>query len=670
MPSFKSALIVASAAYQDPGLRQLVAPTHDALALAEILGDPGVGGFDVKTVVDRPSYEVRAAIEELFADRKHDDVVLLYFSGHGVKDEDGQLYFTTIDTQLPRGRLRRATAVEDRFVNDAMRRCFSRRQVLLLDCCYSGAFAEGMLAKGGGAVDTKDRFDGRGRIVLTASDAMQYSFEADEIKGKGVRSYFTSALVQGLATGEADLDRDGHFSLDELYEYVHDRLADEVPQQRPMKMGFVEGKFFLAQNPRVKPAELPAELAQAIASGFKATRLGAVAELELLCKGSNRPLAEAARRALQAMADDDSREVARAAGAALNPGGEAASPAGAALLPGGEGVQAAAATLKPSGEAVQPVGAALNANGDAARTAAVVQGPGSKPLPVPEPASARTATAVPAPPAAATVRPSAPVAPAGRAVPSAPAPASFAAPVAAGPGAAAPVSPHAPGPAVTFSPAQRSPAPGPSAPTGSPAPSVRNAGARRPRRALLLLGVVAAVVLAAVAAFVIGAIVVASQRIATKPEDGGSKEIAAPAKPESDGQQFTPTPSKSKADSQEAAPTPSKVEAGGETVPATPEAVVQAFLAAAASGDSARAYGYYAAVNRRNQNLAQFDDITRTYADRFRAKMHLLRSGEVPGAVRLSGYCTLESGAVMLAYFNVLQENGEWRIGPWQIGSN
>src|SRR6185295_4278352 len=128
------------------------------------------------------------------------------FSGHGVKDEEGRLYFATVDTKLNRGRLKRSTAVESGFVKDAMGRCHSRRQVLLLDCCYSGAFAEGMLAKGGGGVDTKERFAGKGRMVLAASDAMQYSFEAGqgEIKGEGVRSYFTSAFVRGLATGEAD----------------------------------------------------------------------------------------------------------------------------------------------------------------------------------------------------------------------------------------------------------------------------------------------------------------------------------------------------------------------------------------------------------------------------------------------------------------------------------
>ena len=94
------ALIIASYEYQDDSLRQLVAPAQDAEALARVLKDPDIGGFDeVKVLTNRPSHEVRVEIASFFADRKRDDLLLLYFSGHGVKDDDGQLYLATTDTQ-------------------------------------------------------------------------------------------------------------------------------------------------------------------------------------------------------------------------------------------------------------------------------------------------------------------------------------------------------------------------------------------------------------------------------------------------------------------------------------------------------------------------------------------------------------------------------------------
>ncbi len=255
LPETRLALVIANYQYQDAGLRQLIAPRQDAEALARVLSDPAVGSFQARTLLNEPSYKVNQAIEAFFAERKRDDLLLLYFSGHGVKDEDGQLYFATTDT---RRSLLRSTAVSSGFVNDVMHRSRSRRQVLLIDCCYSGAFARGMLAKGEAGIGTQERFAGHGRVVLTASDAMQYSFEGDAIAGKGVRSVFTRTLVCGLETGEADQNSDGLISLDELYDYVHDRVVDETPEQRPGKWAFdVQGEIVIARNPRpiVKIAE-------------------------------------------------------------------------------------------------------------------------------------------------------------------------------------------------------------------------------------------------------------------------------------------------------------------------------------------------------------------------------------------------------------------------------
>jgi formylglycine-generating enzyme required for sulfatase activity len=156
--------------------------------------------------------------------------------------------------------------------------------------------------------------------VLTASDAMQYAFEGDNVKGEGVQSIFTRTLVRGLETGEADLDGDGLVSLDELYDYVHDRVADETPHQRPGKWVFdVQGQIVIARNPHpvVQQAELPVELWQAIESPFTGVREGAVHELHQLLRGSDPGLVLAAHEALTRLVDDDSRRVSAAAARSL-----------------------------------------------------------------------------------------------------------------------------------------------------------------------------------------------------------------------------------------------------------------------------------------------------------------------------------------------------------------
>jgi hypothetical protein len=253
MDDRRFALIVASSRYDDPVLRRLEAPAYDAKALAGVLGDPLIGNFDVKTLVDEPASKAMQEIETFFDGNRREDLMLLYFSGHGILDESSRLYFATVDTRVARPR---STAVPAAFVNDLMSESRSRRQVLVLDCCNSGAFARG--AKAGASLGTKERLEGRGRVVITASDALQYAFEGERVEGEGIRSVFTGALVEGLRTGEADLDGDGYVSLDELYEFVYGRVVDESPRQRPGKWAYaVEGQIFVARTrdgTRVRPA--------------------------------------------------------------------------------------------------------------------------------------------------------------------------------------------------------------------------------------------------------------------------------------------------------------------------------------------------------------------------------------------------------------------------------
>jgi len=311
--SEKLALIIATSQYQDPALRQLVAPAQDAESLARVLKDPAIGGFQVWTLINEPSYKVSLEIESFCDHHSRDDLLLVYFSCHGIKDVDGLLYFATVDTQLARHNVRRATAVGAEFVNQVMSRGRSRRQILLLDCCYSGAFKTGMLAKGSDRVGAGEQLQGQGRIVLTASDALQYSFEGESVQGEGVRSIFTRELVRGLETGEADLDRDGSYSLDEVYDYVYSRVSEERPEQKPMKMGYMEGKIFIGNNPRPRPAKLPPEVQDSVEDRRPWVRLGAVQELERLLAAQSKGVALGARDALTTLAEEDDSLLVRTA---------------------------------------------------------------------------------------------------------------------------------------------------------------------------------------------------------------------------------------------------------------------------------------------------------------------------------------------------------------------
>jgi len=320
MESTRCALIVANDSFADPALRRLRAPAQDAEALAEVLHDPAIGDFEVGTVLNRPAHEVDRAVEAFFSDRSPDDLLVLHFSGHGVKDENGDLYFATSDTDL---KLLGATAVSADFVNRLMTRTRSRRVVLFLDCCYAGAFEKGFTTRGDTDLHLGERLGGRGRAVITASTAMEYAFEGTELTdvlAPEQPSVFTSAVVEALRTGDADADQDGLIGLEELYEYVYDKVRSVTPSQTPSKwtMGF-QGELYLARRskPVSEPTPLPEELTDALTSPLSRVRAAAVDELGRFVHASHGGRALAARQALEELVDDDSRSVAAAAAALL-----------------------------------------------------------------------------------------------------------------------------------------------------------------------------------------------------------------------------------------------------------------------------------------------------------------------------------------------------------------
>jgi formylglycine-generating enzyme required for sulfatase activity len=248
--SGKYALIIGNTEYTDPGLAQLSAPGKDAEDFARVLRDRDIGAFDeVNILLNQPSSSAIEAIDEFFNQKKPDDLLVLYFSGHGVRDELGALYLAVKNTN--RSKLR-STAVKSDYIREAMDQSRSRRQVLILDCCNSGAFAQGTKAATGGSFGTASAFEGGyGRIILTATDSTQFAWEGDKVIGETDNSLFTHFLVEGL-NGKADLDGDGRITVDELFDYTYEKVVLATPKQTPSKFSSKQqGEIVLRQNIRI-----------------------------------------------------------------------------------------------------------------------------------------------------------------------------------------------------------------------------------------------------------------------------------------------------------------------------------------------------------------------------------------------------------------------------------
>ncbi len=330
MTGQRKALLIASDEYEHEGLRNLPGPTADAAALGEVLGDPRIGDFAVQVVHNEPAHTIQEHIEGFLSEGRSEDVLLMHFSCHGLKSESGKLFLAARNTRPNR---LASTAIPADFVQHCMRASRSRSIVLLLDCCYGGAFSRGVTVRAAGDVQVLDAFageklgGGRGRAVITASSAMEYAFEGDRLADdhSPQPSVFTRALVDGLATGDADRDEDGWVSLNELYDYVFDRVREQNPHQTPSRDVLMQGELYVAHSgrQRIRAAPLPPDLDAARKDQNMFTRSGAVSELRSRLLSDNLPAAAGAWEALTELTNDikSIADEARAAlrEAAINP---------------------------------------------------------------------------------------------------------------------------------------------------------------------------------------------------------------------------------------------------------------------------------------------------------------------------------------------------------------
>lgn len=282
------ALLVGISRFDDPKLAELESPKGDVDALAGVLRDHDRGGFDSVTVsIDKDLMAIRDELSLLFDGRSADDMVLLYYSGHGIVAKGQRLYLATGQSSFDRPQARSIATSE---IRDMMEQTRAGRLVVILDCCHSGVFAEG--AKGAEAPALTDTTFGsgegsEGQYILTATDSLQYAFDGSGKLQPGTGrklSRFTQWLVDGLAKGEAS-PYDDQITLDALYQYLCKRARSEqagMTPQRFVKRG--SGELVIARNPSAKASALPDDLMAKLDSKEWRVRKEALGELAKVAK--------------------------------------------------------------------------------------------------------------------------------------------------------------------------------------------------------------------------------------------------------------------------------------------------------------------------------------------------------------------------------------------------
>jgi formylglycine-generating enzyme required for sulfatase activity len=254
---YKYAILIGNSHFpSEVKLQNLRCPLSDVDGLEKVLINPNRGDFtQVVVLKDKRHDQVEHSLNRILNQAKKNDLVLVYYSGHGKQSKAGQLYLTSINTEIE---VLNTTAVGLNKVYELLNDSTCQKIILVLDCCYSGA--AGKAFKGDidsvlQQVNTKSR----GTYLITASTEIQVAEEKPEDR----YSLFTKHLIAALATGAADKDGDGWITIDEWYQYVHDKVLDENKNQQPTKASTGErGELIIAKSGRNSREKLKKQIYQ------------------------------------------------------------------------------------------------------------------------------------------------------------------------------------------------------------------------------------------------------------------------------------------------------------------------------------------------------------------------------------------------------------------------
>jgi hypothetical protein len=237
----RKALLIGNASYEDARLRYLKNPRTDVEELGAVLRDPDIGDFAVASLIDATVQEMRISIAHFCMDAEKGDTLCVYYSGHAAKDDEGRLFLGAKDTDL---KLLSATGLPAQFLLDELGHSRSQSLALILECRNAAA---ALLGPYGGVP--------RNMVILAASGPFSYVVEGDNTPATPNLSAFTSSLIAGLNSGDADTDGDGIITFEELFGYTKARIEqrnrpDQRGRGRPRLFNLAEGSVIAGFVPK------------------------------------------------------------------------------------------------------------------------------------------------------------------------------------------------------------------------------------------------------------------------------------------------------------------------------------------------------------------------------------------------------------------------------------
>ncbi len=254
------AVVIGVSSYKNLSPEQQLRFAHrDAQEFAAFLRSPYGGSFpsnQLKLLVNQEATlpAIRTALGTwLPRSAEADDVVYIFFAGHGVVEGERDGYLLPYDAD-PQNLYATALPIAevDRLITERIK---ARTIILIADACHAGRL--GWAARNAEQQMLVNRYleeigkSGTGVFRLLGSRANERSFE--DTRWGGGHGAFTYFLLQGLK-GKADGDQDGVVRAAELLDYLSRVVPEETQAlQHPRAAGSVEARLPLAVL-RAEPA--------------------------------------------------------------------------------------------------------------------------------------------------------------------------------------------------------------------------------------------------------------------------------------------------------------------------------------------------------------------------------------------------------------------------------
>ena len=209
------AVVVGVAAYQH--IRSLRFPDDDAYRVYAFLKSPEGGALpeaQLAVLIDEAAARANILdeMQRLFRQAEADDVILLFFSGHGVGnalvpfDFDGS-----------------ANLLDHKDIMAILQQSRARHKLVIADACFAGSFDRDLRSLDQTVGNLYNAFASAagGLALLLSSKAEETSIEREGLR-QGVFSYY---FIEGLK-GAADANHDKIITVTEAFEYINKQVQD------------------------------------------------------------------------------------------------------------------------------------------------------------------------------------------------------------------------------------------------------------------------------------------------------------------------------------------------------------------------------------------------------------------------------------------------------------